>query len=207
MVPVCAIPTCSAAAQSLLTQSIPLVTVKPTPAWGRGLQEVTVTELPWHLRYASVLLLLPQAEHGQIKQQQRVQQLNVKLTELAESCSVLQDKKDLSCHRLWDSQCLITLICFSHSSEQKQPLTYLTHSVGWRGGGFTQNFFSICKNPMNKEFQRLLWLPTPRVVTEPPNSPEWQVRLKKKLNSFLHYLKLLIIKVFCLLAFYLKNYS
>lgn len=43
---------------------------KPTPAWGRGLQAMTVTQLPMTpldaLPTASVLLLLPPAEHRQI---------------------------------------------------------------------------------------------------------------------------------------------
>lgn len=66
---------------------------------------MTVTQLPMTpldaLPTASVLLLLPPAEHGQIKQ--RVHQLNMELTDLAETCSALQDKKDLSCHRVWDT--------------------------------------------------------------------------------------------------------
>lgn len=118
---------------------------------------------------ASVLLLLPPAGQGQIKQQQRSWiKYGIDSSGRNLLCTPGQERSLLSQvmgHPMFNCFKWQWGICFS--CDQKQPLTSSTRDVGWRGGGsgvFHQKLFSLCKNPTNEEFQRLLWLRIPELL-------------------------------------------
>lgn len=109
----------------------------------QGLQVMTATQLPvtpLHvLPTASVLLLLPPAEHGKIKQQQS-SAVKYGTDWLGRNllCTPGQERSLRSQgmgHPMFNYFKWQWGICFPCSSEQKQPLTYLAQSVGCRGGG------------------------------------------------------------------------